>query len=317
MNEKLVNSGYLDCSDGNRIYWETSGNPKGQPALFLHGGPGAGLKTGHRKYFDKEKYFLVSLDQRGCGRSKPLISSPEVDLSTFTTDAIIEDIEKLRNFLQIKKWLVSGVSWGSNLALAYALKYPKVVSQMVLAAVTTGTKKEIEWITEDLSYIFPKEWASFSSFAKKKKEQRLIDAYYDKITSSNLGMRAEAAEKWCQWEDTHISLGPDFSPYPGFKDQSFREIFATYVIHFWKHNVFLEDSFVSDLKNISDIPTTLIHGKHDISCPLKFVYDVHNQMNNSKLVIIDSEGHGGRIIFEEFFKATSSYFGTTSLKADE
>src|SRR5690348_7400663 len=136
----------LPVSDDHEIYWEASGNPDGKPMLYLHGGPGGGLKDGYRRRFDPEKYLIIGLDQRGCGRSRPL-AAPDT-LAANTTQHLIADIEALRDHLGVQRWLVCGGSWGTTLALAYAQTYPERVTEMVLVATTTGTPDEVEWITE-------------------------------------------------------------------------------------------------------------------------------------------------------------------------
>lgn len=153
--------GLLDVGDGHAIYWEALGNPSGTPAVYLHGGPGAGATTGARRLFDSEWFHAVLLDQRGCGRSRPLADNPAADLSTNTTDHLVSDIERVRQHLGIERWVVVGVSWGSTLALVYAQRHPESVRAVVLGAVSAGTRRETTWITRDMGRLFPAEWADF------------------------------------------------------------------------------------------------------------------------------------------------------------
>ena len=144
-----IDAGLLSVSEENDIYWEVSGNPDGKPAPYLHGGPGSGLRSGgYRGYFDLHNYRVVGIDQRGCGRSRPLVTSALSDLHRNTTQALLEDIEAVRRHLRVESWLVSGASWGSTLALAYAQAHPERVSELILAAVTTTSREEVDWITE-------------------------------------------------------------------------------------------------------------------------------------------------------------------------
>ncbi|MER5836795.1 alpha/beta fold hydrolase [Streptomyces sp. NPDC002130] len=154
-------SGLLEVSDGQSLYWETVGNPAGIPVLYLHGGPGSGCTVGARRFFDPETFRAVLFDQRGCGRSLPLASGPDVDLTVNTTAHILDDIERLREHLGIERWLVSGLSWGVSLGLVYAQAFPGRVIAMALGAVTGGTRLEIEWITRAMGRIFPREWEEF------------------------------------------------------------------------------------------------------------------------------------------------------------
>src|SRR5262245_58562809 len=154
-------SGMLDVSDRHRIYWECCGNPTGRPALFLHGGPGSGCSAAHRRFFDPCRYNAVLFDQRGAGRSRPLASDPDADLGTNTTQHLVADIEALRALHRVDRWTVLGLSWGCTLALAYAQSYPDRVQALVLASVTTTARRDVQWITEDIGRIFPRQWERF------------------------------------------------------------------------------------------------------------------------------------------------------------
>lgn len=145
----------LPVGDGHELYWETVGAPEGTPAVFLHGRPGGSARSTARSSFDPSGYRAVLFDQRGCGRSRPLADGP-VDLSTNTTDHLVADIERLREHLGIDRWVVTGGSWGVTLALAYAQRHPDRVRAMVLAAVTMGRRREVDWITRDMGRVFPR-----------------------------------------------------------------------------------------------------------------------------------------------------------------
>ncbi|HEX4703501.1 MAG TPA: alpha/beta fold hydrolase, partial [Pseudonocardiaceae bacterium] len=154
-------SGMLDVGDGHQVYWEACGNPAGRPAVFLHGGPGSGCRPGPRRYFNPDAYRAFLFDQRGCGRSRPLASDPNADLSTNTTAHLIADIEALRQHHGVDRWTVLGISWGTTLGLAYAEAHPERISGLVLALVTATTRREVQWMTKDLQRVFPAEWNRF------------------------------------------------------------------------------------------------------------------------------------------------------------
>ena len=156
-------SGMLDVGDGHQVYWECCGNPAGKPALYLHGGPGSGCSPGQRRFFDPDAYRVILLDQRGCGRSRPLASAPDADLSTNTTAHLMADIEALRQRHGVEHWTVLGMSWGTTLGLAYAQSHARRVDALVLALVTTTSRREVEWITRDVGRIFPREWDRFAT----------------------------------------------------------------------------------------------------------------------------------------------------------
>jgi proline iminopeptidase len=151
--------GMLAVGDGNRLYWEACGDPRGKPAVVLHGGPGSGCTAWHRRLFDPGAYRVVLFDQRNCGRSTPHASLPDADLSANTTHHLLADLERLREHLGIERWLVLGGSWGSTLALAHAERHPERVSELVLFAVTTGRRREFDWLFRGgAAAFFPEEW---------------------------------------------------------------------------------------------------------------------------------------------------------------
>lgn len=216
-------SGLLTVRDGTQIYWEVSGDPSGPPLVYLHGGPGSGLGTGrYRTSPTAAGWCVVGLDQRACGRSRPLATAPGFDLATLTTQRMIDDIEDLREHLGIEKWLVVGGSWGSTLALAYGEAHPDRVTGFVLVLVTTGSHAELQWISESVGRIFPREWAAFAAAAQARPGQRLLDAYVHRLTDPDPQVRASAALAWCTWEDAHMSLAPRGGTNLGDRPPDFR-----------------------------------------------------------------------------------------------
>lgn len=293
-------TGHLPVGDGHTMYWEASGNRKGEPALFLHGGPGGGMKTGYRRRFDPSRFLIVGFEQRGCGRSRPRASEAGYDLSHNTTQHLIADIETLRAHLEIEDWLVCGISWGTTLALAYAQAHPERVRRLVLTCVTTTSRREVRWLTEDVGRIFPREWEAFEAASGRTAGQTLIDAYYNLITDPD--KREQAATDWCAWEDVHISLDPASVPIPDFTDPEFRLTFATLVIHYWKHAAFISD-LEEGMDRIANIPGTLIHGRLDVSSPLETAYRLRKLWPASELIVVENEGHGGEEIIARTIEA--------------
>ena len=149
--------GFLRVSELHEIYYEESGNPAGKPAIFLHGGPGAGSDRRARQFFDPLHYRIVVFDQRGCGRSRPSASLVEN-----TTWHLVADIERLRKHLGIERWQVFGGSWGSTLALAYSEAHPERVSEIVLRGIFLLRYSEIRWLYQHgASEIFPDYWEAY------------------------------------------------------------------------------------------------------------------------------------------------------------
>lgn len=288
--------GMLDVGDGHMVYWEQCGNPEGKPVLVLHGGPGSGCSTGVRRYFDPTAYRIVLFDQRGCGRSRPLASAPEVDLSSNTTAHLLVDIEALRHHLGVEKWLVFGGSWGATLGLAYAQQNPARVTEMVLHSIATTTAREIEWITRGVGTFFPREWAVFRAAAGDvASEGDLVAAYYDLLTNPSPAIHQQAARDWCDWEIAVIAAHPDYLPSPRYEDAQFRLGFARLVTHYWHHKAWLEeDQLLRNIDRLQDIPAVLIHGRLDFGGPLQTAFDLARHWPGSELVVLGEAGHDTR-----------------------
>lgn len=287
--------GVLDVGDGHRMYWECCGNPDGHPVVYLHGGPGSGCSPGSRTLFDPELFRAVLFDQRGAGRSRPLASDDDADLSTNTTPHLVGDIEQLRHSLGIERWVVLGLSWGCTLALAYAEAHPSRVTGLVLGLVTTTSRREVDWITRDVGRIFPREWDRFAAAVPAPlRHLPLVDAYAELLADADPAVRARAAEEWCRWEDVHVSLDPNYRPNPSFQDPEFRLRFARLVTHYWRAAAFLEEEqLIRDVPLLEGIPGVLIHGRLDVSGPLEVAWRLHQRWATSELQIIDDAGHGG------------------------
>ena len=288
-------SGLLDVSDGHRVYWETVGTPTGVPVVYLHGGPGSGSTAGARRYFDPTAFRAVLFDQRGCGRSTPLADGPDYDLGSNTTAHLIDDIERLREHLGIERWIVTGVSWGVSLGLAYAQKCPERVIAAVFGAVTTGSRREIDWITRAMGRVFPQQWERFvAGVPDSERAGNLPAAYARLLADPDPEVRRTAAVRWCAWEDTHVSLMPGWQQNPRYDDPVFRSVFARLVTHYWSHDCFLAPNEILDgMGALAGIPAILVHGRYDVSGPLDTAWEIARAWPGSKLVVLDDAGHGG------------------------
>ena len=289
------NGGMLDVGDGHHVYWECCGNPAGTPALFLHGGPGSGCSAGQRRFFDPRLYRAALFDQRGSGRSRPLASEPDLDLGTNTTAHLIADIEALREMLGVNRWTILGLSWGTTLGLAYAQAHPHRVKALVLGFVTTTSRREVQWITEDVGCIFPQEWERFANAVPdSSRHMRLVDAYAMMLADADPAIQEHAAREWCAWEDAHVSLAPGHTPNARYRDGAFRLRFARLVTHYWRHAAFLdENQLIRDAAKLNGIPGVMIHGRYDISGPLVTAWRLSQKWATSRLHILDDAGHGG------------------------
>lgn len=312
MSEAATNPfdhGLLEVESGQFVYWEASGNPKGRPALFLHGGPGRGLGTGgYRRRFDPRTQLIIGIDQRGCGRSAPLVIDALDQLARNTTQALIADIDAVRTHLGIERWLVSGVSWGATLALAYAQTHSDRVTAMVLAAVTTTSREEVDWLTETIGRVFPEAWQRFADNSGRRESERIVEAYARRLSGPDEVGRIQASQEWCLWEDTHVSLDPHFAPLV-FPDAREQRTFATLVTHYWSHDGFLRgaDQIMAGMDSIGHIPAMLLHGRHDLSGPMITPWLLHQHWPASRLHIVETEGHGGPAMMEQMRHAHEEF----------
>ncbi len=288
-------TGLLDVGDGHVLYYEQVGVPAGAPIVYLHGGPGAGCTPGARRNFDLRRHRAVLFDQRAAGRSTPHASDDGVHWASIDMDHHVRDIEQLREHLGIEQWIVFGISWGSVLGAAYAERHPERVAAVVLAAVSTGTAADIDWLTVHAGRFFPAEWHEFSDHIPTElREKRLVDAYNTLLMDPDPAVAEAAAVAWCCWEDAHVATTPGARPNPRYQDATFRLGFARQVTHCWGHNSWLApDEIVRNASQLDGIPGWLIHGRLDLSGPLDAPWRIHQAWPGSELIIVDDEGHGG------------------------
>ena len=301
--------GLLDVGDGHRMYWETCGNPEGKPALVVHGGPGSGYTSTHRRFFDPSSYRIVLFDQRGAGRSAPHAGDSETSLEHNTTDHLVRDMESLRSHLGIDRWLVFGNSWGSTLALVYSQRHPERVTEIVLLAVTTTDREEIRWLYHGTGRFFPEAWERFHAGAGvSDRDDDLVAAYYRLLNSPDLSAREHAAAEWCRWEDAVVSgIGPN----PRYDDPRFRMAFARIVTHYFHHKAWLEPrQVIRNVHKLHGIPAVLIHGQLDHSTPIATAQELARAWPNSELVVVDA-GHLALepLMVEAAVNATNRFVG--------
>lgn len=285
----------LDVGDGHSIAWEVSGAPDGKPAVLLHGGPGSGASARHRRLFDPDRYRIVQFDQRMCGRSTPSAADPVVDLATNTTPHLIADIEALREHLSVERWLVWGGSWGTTLGLAYAEAHPGAVTELVLGSVVTTSRAEVEWVTRSMGRIFPEAWRRFvEHLPPDRRDGDLAAEYLRLLVDPDPAVHRPAADAWCEWEDTHVSLIGDRRPDLTAAAPGFRLAFARLVTHYWSNAGFVGDGDVlAGARGLGGIPTFLAHGRADISAPLDVPVALSERIPGAELFVAEFEGHGG------------------------
>jgi proline iminopeptidase len=222
-NIKPYNQGMLDVGDGHSIYWEACGNPKGKSVLVLHGGPGSGATNYWRQFFNPSVYQIILFDQRGCGRSIPHAGDTTDALKENTTAHLISDIEKIRTLFHIDKWMLFAGSWGTTLALAYAISFPNRVAELVMWAVVTTGKHEIDWLTWTMGDLFPEEFENLLNFLPKPIADGNIPLEFNRLLiSPDPRIHLAASLAWCGWEDRITTLGNTVVSSPRYQDNRFR-----------------------------------------------------------------------------------------------
>ena len=284
-------TGYLAVDAGHRVYFEESGNPKGKPVVFLHGGPGGGTEPRMRRFFNPKKYRIVLFDQRGCGRSKPHGS-----LINNTTWHLVRDIEALRTRLMIERWLVFGGSWGSTLALAYAQKHPERVTELILRGIFLARKSDIDWFYQSpdgTAGLFPELWEAFAAPIPKAERRNMVRAFYKRLTSSNKKTLTRAALAWSIYEakTSHLLADADEIAEWSKPRQAIAE--ARIGCHYFFHKGFLrsDGQLLEDVARIRNIPGVIVHGRYDVICPMRSAWDLQRAWPQAELRVVDDAGH--------------------------
>lgn len=255
--------GKLEAGDGHEVYWETCGNPSGQPAVVLHGGPGSGCTPWHRRFFDPRVYRVALLDQRGCGRSRPYAGDTVEALGANTTQHLVADLELLRERLGVDRWLVWGGSWGCTLALAYAEAHPDRVSELVLWGITTGRRAELDRLFRGgLAAPLPEQWARFRAGVP---DGDVVDGYQRLLTDPRPEVHDAATRSWCEWESATLDEAP-----ARFRDPAFALSFARIVTHYVRNDLWLDDGeLLRDAGRLADIPGVMVAGADDLQAPVE------------------------------------------------
>lgn len=281
-------SGILDVGDGHRLYYEECGNPRGKPAVFLHGGPGSCCTENMRRFWNPDVYRIVLFDQRGGGKS-----TPHASLENNTTWDLVNDIEILRAALAIRKWQVFGGSWGSTLALAYSQAHPERVSELVLRGIFMLRKKEIDWFYQHgASEIFPDRWRHYLEPIPLKERRNLLHAYHKRLTSKNENERMAAAKAWSIWEGTTSTLLPNEELAADFSADDKALALARIECHYFVNKGFMEEGqLLKNVARIRNIPAVIVHGRYDVVCPVVSAWELARAWPEADLRIVADAGH--------------------------
>lgn len=304
-------AGLLPVGDGQRIHWETSGNPDGRPVVFVHGGPGGATGPDQRRYFDPDAYRIVLFDQRGCGQSVPHVADG-ADLSVNTTPHSIADMEALRQHLAIESWSVFGGSWGSTLSLAYAQAHPDRVTSLVLRGIFLLRPQEIDWYYRGgAGHLFPERWEEFlAPIPVDERNDDPVEVYHRLLHSSDPEVATRAAVAWSTWEGATSSLIPKEDKVAENAEPRFALAFSRIENHYFRHGGFLgRDQLLRNVPTIAHVPSVIVQGRYDVVCPPVSARDLHRAWPGSTLEMVPDAGHSASEpgIVDRLVRATDSF----------
>lgn len=298
----------LKVAPPHELYLEECGNPEGMPVLVVHGGPGGGCEEYYRRFFDAERYRIILLDQRGAGRSTPL-----AELESNTTEDLVADMERVREFLGIERWLLFGGSWGSTLSLVYAETHPDRVMGLVLRGIFLCRPQDIHWFyQEGASRVFPDYWEDFLAPIPAEERGDLVTAYYQRLTSSNELEQIQAAKAWAVWEGRCATLHPNPTVVDHFGHPHVAIALARIECHYFMNHSFLEpDQILRNAPALEGIPGIIVHGRYDMVCPLEQAWALQRAWKTAELRMIPAAGHAMTEpgIREELVRATNEMAG--------
>jgi proline iminopeptidase len=282
-------SGMLDVGDGHQLYWERCGTPGAKPAVFLHGGPGAGAGPAHRRQFDPARYDILLFDQRGCGRS-----TPHASLEANTTWHLVADIERLREMAGVDKWMVFGGSWGSTLSLAYAQTHPERVTELVLRGIFLFDQYELDWLYREggASSLYPDKWEEFLAPIPEAERGDLVAAYRRLLTGDDPVRQLQAAKAWSKWEGETVTLLPHPEVIADFSEPSKAIAIARIENHYMINKGWLEEGqLLAGAERLRGIPGVIVQGRHDCCTPPRAAWALHKAWPEAELNIVADGGH--------------------------
>jgi proline iminopeptidase len=280
-------TGTLRLDGRHTMYWEQSGNPRGLPVVFLHGGPGAGATPTHRRFFDPQHYRIIVFDQRGAGRSTPLGA-----IIDNTTAHLVADMERLRQHLDVERWVVFGGSWGSTLALAYAEEYPARCLGLILRGIFLCRRSEVDWFLYGMRSIFPEAWRAFAGFLAEADRHDLLGTYYRRLTDPEPAVHMPAARAWSTYEGACSTLLPSPDTVAAFGEDRMALGLARIEAHYFVNNVIpAERDLVRRVDRIRRIPSFIVQGRYDMVCPITSADELARAWPEAEYAIVPDAGH--------------------------
>lgn len=277
----------LFIDDLHHVYYEVCGNPDGAPVVFLHGGPGSGCNPTQRRFFDPAHYRIILIDQRGCGRS-----SPSGCIERNTTADLVSDIDLIRQKLGIERWLVFGGSWGSTLALAYAVKHTAHVTGLILRGIFLSRPCELNWFLGEVQAFFPEHWQALRSYLPANKQGDILNSYANLIFSDDLSVAIPAAIQWNAFEGSIMSLLPREAG-TNAPDGEIELARARVQIHYILHHCFIDGGKLLEqaASTLTNTPTIIVQGRYDMVCPPVSAWELHKAMPHAEFHMINDAGH--------------------------
>ena len=273
-------------SSRHTLYVEQCGNPAGIPVIFLHGGPGSGCNPAQRRFFDPAHYHIILFDQRGCGRSQP-----PGEIEDNTTQALVEDIEAIRQHLNIQRWHVFGGSWGSTLALAYATQYSETVISLTLRGIFLSRPREIDWFLGQVAIFFPEAWQNLLQDVPLDHQDNILEYYANLVFDPHTAISIPASIRWNAFESSIMSLHPrqDSSATDGATELARARV----QIHYIRHLCFVDGAQLLQLASskLRQIPVTIVQGRYDMVCPPQTAWELSRVMPQAQFVVVPDAGH--------------------------
>jgi proline iminopeptidase len=280
-------AGHLRLDRRHVMYFEESGNPRGRPILFLHGGPGAGATPVHRRFFDPTHWRIVIFDQRGGGRSTPLAETADN-----SPDQLVADIERLRRELGIADWVLFGGSWGSTLALHYAETHPERAIGLIVRGIFLCRQSEIDWFLYGMKQVFPEAWRSFTGFLPEAERGDILGAYYRRLMNPDPGVHIPAARAWSVYEGACSTLLPNPETIAAFGEDRLALGLARLEAHFFMHYLFPpERDLIARIGAIRHLHGIIVQGRYDMVCPIRGADELARAWPEAEYIIVRDAGH--------------------------